>query len=89
MSTSRIMQFLLRRLMRILKLPLVLYRFFVSFYFFKKSQSDRFKMNLKSLYPCLWDATEHTAFDRHYIYHTAWATRKLREINPLKHVDIS
>lgn len=27
--------------------------------------------------------------DRHYIYHTAWAARKLAEIMPEKHVDIS
>lgn len=28
-------------------------------------------------------------FDRHYIYHTAWAARTLEEINPPKHTDIS
>ncbi len=40
-------------------------------------------------FPCLDDRTESTAFDAHYIYHTAWAARKIREIGPPKHVDIS
>ncbi len=29
------------------------------------------------------------SFDRHYVYHTAWAARKIAEISPDKHVDIS
>ncbi len=28
-------------------------------------------------------------FDKHYLYHTAWAARCLKEINPIKHIDIS
>ena len=30
-----------------------------------------------------------THFDRHYVYHTSWAARVLKESNPAKHVDIS
>ncbi len=41
------------------------------------------------IYPILGDNTGKTIFDRHYIYHVAWAARKLREINPKFHVDIS
>jgi SAM-dependent methyltransferase len=33
--------------------------------------------------------TEETRYDRHYIYHTAWAARKVKEINPKHHIDIS
>ena len=40
-------------------------------------------------YPCLEDATESTGFDRHYIYHPAWAARVLAKTRPLKHVDVS
>ena len=40
-------------------------------------------------YPCLHDRTSHTRFDRHYIYHTAWAIRVLAEQAPTKHVDIA
>ena len=40
-------------------------------------------------FPCLNDNTGITKFDTHYIYHPAWATRIIKEINPKKHVDIS
>lgn len=40
-------------------------------------------------YPCLDDNTGGTGFDRHYVYHTAWAARVLAETRPSKHVDIS
>jgi len=33
--------------------------------------------------------TTNTEFDRHYIYHPAWAARKLKENNIHEHVDIS
>jgi len=35
------------------------------------------------------DNTGATKFDAHYIYHPAWAARKLNEIQPEKHIDIS
>jgi hypothetical protein len=40
-------------------------------------------------YPCLGDATGATGFDRHYIYHPAWAARILSRTRPLEHTDIS
>ena len=43
----------------------------------------------KDIYPCLYDNTKETAFDAHYIYHPAWASRIIRDINPAKHIDIS
>ncbi len=39
--------------------------------------------------PCLDDNTGKTLFDRHYIFHTAWAFRKVVENMPMKHIDIS
>jgi SAM-dependent methyltransferase len=40
------------------------------------------------LRPCHGDATATTAFDAHYVYHTAWAARRLHA-NPVpQHVDI-
>ena len=39
-------------------------------------------------YPCLDDRTHDTGFDRHYIYHTAWASRVIAESAPQKHIDI-
>ena len=64
---------------------------FISDYItFKKLDSNnRFEMDWGNRYPCLDDKTEQTSFDRHYIYHTAWAARILSKAKPIKHVDIS
>lgn len=40
-------------------------------------------------YPCLLDNTVTTGFDAHYLYHVAWACRKVVKNGPTKHVDIS
>jgi hypothetical protein len=40
-------------------------------------------------YPCLNDNTGATNFDRHYVYHPAWAARVLARTKPALHVDIS
>ena len=39
--------------------------------------------------PCLGDAAPITGFDRHYVYHAAWAARVLAQTSPIIHVDIS
>jgi SAM-dependent methyltransferase len=36
----------------------------------------------------LGDASATTAFDRHYVFHTAWAARVLARTRPSRHVDI-
>jgi hypothetical protein len=41
------------------------------------------------LLPCLDDRTAETTFDRHYVYHPAWAARILAQTRPDRHVDIS
>lgn len=38
--------------------------------------------------PCTDDRTASTAFDRHYVYHLAWAARVLARTRPSSHVDI-
>jgi SAM-dependent methyltransferase len=53
------------------------------------STLKRFDFDKIDLYPCLNDATTNTGFDRHYIYHPAWAARIINSYNPEKHVDIS
>lgn len=58
----------------------------------KKQESythKRFKSEEGDFHLCLDDKTSYTPFDRHYIYHPAWAARVLRQINPRKHIDIS
>lgn len=39
-------------------------------------------------HPCLFDRTTATGFDRHYVYHTAWAARCLAAAPPDEHHDI-
>jgi len=41
------------------------------------------------LRPCYGDATANTGFDAHYVYHTAWAARRLLANPVAEHVDIS
>ncbi|HTQ41041.1 MAG TPA: DUF268 domain-containing protein [Pirellulales bacterium] len=38
---------------------------------------------------CLTDNTPTTRFDRHYIYHPAWAARVLAQLRPAVHIDVS
>jgi SAM-dependent methyltransferase len=58
---------------------------------FKKiaGSDGRFRVDFKDFYPCVFDKTNITGFDRHYVYHTAWAARKVAEIKPTFHTDIS
>lgn len=55
----------------------------------EKTSQKRFILNEEDFYPCLDDNTPNTGFDRHYVYHPAWAARIIAEANPEKHVDIS
>lgn len=60
------------------------------FYAFKRTVgAERFQMKIRDVYPQIKDRTIETGFDRHYVYHTSWAARVVKEINPEYHVDIS
>ncbi|MBA2687956.1 MAG: DUF268 domain-containing protein, partial [Gemmatimonadaceae bacterium] len=50
---------------------------------------QRFEFSRADLYPRMTDATATTGFDRHYVFHPAWAARILAETNPDQHVDVS
>ena len=50
---------------------------------------SRFALSESDFYPCLTDHSAQTPFDRHYIYHPAWAARVLAHTKPARHVDIS
>jgi SAM-dependent methyltransferase len=59
---------------------------------FKQSAAKtrrRFDLKPEDYYPRLDDNTVNTEFDRHYVYHLAWAARVVREINPTEHIDIA
>lgn len=47
------------------------------------------KVDWDDRYLCLDDKTQETAFDRHYIYHPAWAARVLAKTRPQRHTDFS
>jgi hypothetical protein len=50
--------------------------------------SDRFPLRWSDRLPRLGEDTPTTDFDRHYVYHPAWAARILRKLDPQLHVDI-
>jgi glycosyltransferase involved in cell wall biosynthesis len=52
-------------------------------------RENRFDFKWIDRQPCLSDNTGYTAFDRHYVYHPAWAARIVAETKPIYHVDIS
>ncbi|MDI6820687.1 MAG: DUF268 domain-containing protein [Patescibacteria group bacterium] len=69
-----------------------IFRFFIfsDFLKFRKAiGGKRFSIKWKDFYPQIRDKTRTTNFDRHYLYHTAWAARKIKEINPKFHIDIA
>ena len=49
----------------------------------------RFALQLRDIKACLVDATATTGFDRHYVFHCAWAARVLARNRPAEHADIS
>jgi len=51
--------------------------------------SRRFAFQWRDYYPCLTDKTKTLTFDRHYIYHPAWAARILADSQPIIHIDVS
>jgi hypothetical protein len=55
----------------------------------RKDTKKRFPIPFSSIQPTLFENIPFTRFDTHYIYHTAWAARKVKEIDAPVHVDIS
>src|SRR3989338_9261060 len=77
-----------KRIKKIIKISLSVF-LILDYLKFKKFHDKRFSLKLIDFYPRLNDKTIKTGFDRHYVYHTSWAARKVKEINPEFHVDIS
>lgn len=76
----------IKKILRIIKAPFVLREYFK----FKGSRGhERFPIRLADFYPQLFDKTSNINFDRHYLYHPAWAARVLSRIRPAEHVDVS
>ncbi|MBI5078279.1 MAG: DUF268 domain-containing protein [Candidatus Yonathbacteria bacterium] len=80
------MKKIIKKTIRLFLTPFVLMDFLK---FWKQDKNPRFSLLLSDFYPCIKDKTVKTGFDRHYVYHTSWAARKVKEINPPFHTDIS
>lgn len=78
------MKRLIKKLLRLVSSPFILKDYFK---FIKREK--RFSVKASDFYPCIKDKTIKTGFDAHYVYHTSWAARKVKEINPQAHTDIS
>ena len=50
--------------------------------------ADRFPLRWADRLPVLGEETPTTGFDRHYVYHPAWAARIVRKLDPRVHVDV-
>lgn len=78
---------IVKAFLRIIFIPFILKDYFV---FKIKSKGDsRFPIRFIDLFPQIKDKTIKTGFDHHYVYHTSWAARKVKEIDPEFHTDIS
>lgn len=79
---------IVKKSIRLASLPFILKDYIA----YKKAafgSTQRFSLSLTDAYPCIRDKTIKTGFDRHYVFHTSWAARKVKEINPAFHIDIS
>jgi hypothetical protein len=73
------MKQIIKKLIRITLIPFV---FLDYVKYKKKDHSKRFTTSIKDFYPCVKDKTITTGFDRHYVYHTSWAARKVKKDIP-------
>jgi SAM-dependent methyltransferase len=79
------MKSVIKKIIRLIQTPFIL----ADYFSFKRLADDRFSLHIQNAYPCIRDKTIQTGFDRHYVYFTAWAVRKIHELMPATHVDIS
>jgi hypothetical protein len=80
------MKKLIKKIINIVLSPIILPDYFR---YKKLDKNTRFKIKISDFYPQIKDKTVKTNFDHHYVYHTSWAARKVLEINPEFHTDIS
>ena len=76
----------IKKIIRIIFTPFIIPDYFR---FIRLKDGARFTLKIRDFYPQIFDKTIKTGFERHYVYHTAWAARKLAQIKPQTHVDIS
>lgn len=79
----------IRRFLSNLKKKLLFRTDFNRFAQISKAVPPRFRLVWGDRYPCFDDRTGTTPFDRHYVFHTAWAARIMAQTRPQYHVDIA
>lgn len=81
---------LVRSLWRTVRWPLRYFGFIREYqrYSEQLAQTGQAGLDWSNRYPCLLDRTSATGFDRHYVYHTAWAARQIASTRPEEHIDI-
>jgi SAM-dependent methyltransferase len=79
------MKKLIKKIINIILSPFIIKDYIL----FKNKSNNRFSIKISDFYPQIKDKTIKTSFDHHYVYHTSWAARKVKDINPEYHVDIS
>lgn len=61
---------------------------YLSFRRIASQAKRRFSLHWSDRWVCLHDRTAETSFDRHYVFHPAWAARVLAKVRPSLHVDV-
>ncbi len=79
---------MIKRILRLIKRKRSFRNSFKEFQALSKI-NNRFDINWKDRWPCLYDNTDNTVFDFWYINHVAWAARIVAKIKPEVHIDIS
>ncbi|MCX6713441.1 MAG: DUF268 domain-containing protein [Candidatus Vogelbacteria bacterium] len=79
------MKKLIKKFIRLALSPFVLPDYFK----FRRRHDGRFALKISDFYPQIKDRTFGTSFDRHYVYHVAWAIRQVLALKPAWHTDIS
>jgi hypothetical protein len=79
----------IRNLRRSLRLRAVAKQDYQTLSEMRATGQDRFMHSWSQRMLMLQDKTEATGFDRHYVYHPAWAARILASTRPEYHIDIS
>lgn len=62
---------------------------FAEFSRLSEGKEQRFEIDWEQRWICLGDNRQTSSFDRHYLYHMAWAARKIADQQPAKHHDFS
>lgn len=84
-DSDRLRRAIMRRLGRLQMRLLFPWQFLL----LRSTGNRRFAIRWSDRWACFDDSTLATGFDKHYVYHTAWAARVLAGTRPPRHVDIS